>query len=233
MKIALCDDVLSENENLKSYIESFADTNNLDLCAESFTSGEELLKREKFDLYFLDYVMPGMNGLELALELEKRFGNNLNICYLTSYENAAVDIINSDIKPLGFIRKPISVPDIDKIFEKLNKKSFFSNIVLKKDGVSYVIPVKDIVYAEALSKGTVIRCFDKTYEFRYKFNEFVEEYFPKKGFFKIHRSFVINLSHVSTFSRKEVIMKNGDSVPVSRKVDIESAFFGSVFESEF
>lgn len=223
---------MSENENLKLFIINFSNANNLNLTVEDFTSAKELLNREKFDFYFLDYLMPEMNGKELAIALKNKFGNGVNVCYLTSYESAAVDILNSDIRPLAFIRKPISETELESVFEKLRKKSFFSSIVLKKDGVSYIIAVKDIIFAEALSKGTVIHCFDKTYEFRNKFNEIVDSYIPETGFYKVHRSFVINLSHVASFSKKEVVMKNGDVIPISRKIDFQSVMNRYAFNEE-
>lgn len=223
---------MPENDNLKLFISNYSNANNLNLTVEDFISAKELLQREKFDFYFLDYLMPEMNGKELAAALKNKFGNGVNICYLTSYESAAVDILNSDIRPLAFIRKPISENELESVFEKLRKKSFFSSLVLKKDGVSYVIALKDIVYAEALLKGTVIHCFDKTYEFRNKFNEIADEYIPKSGFYKVHRSFVINLSHVASFSKKEVVMKNGDIIPISRKIDFQSVMNSFAFDDE-
>ena len=73
MNIALCDDEGFENDNLYSIINEYAVKKDYDIRCTKFTSPKELLQREKFDLYFLDYIMNEMNGVELAKELKKKF----------------------------------------------------------------------------------------------------------------------------------------------------------------
>ena len=65
----------------------------LSISISFFTSGEELLENIKqqgrYDLFFLDIVMPGMNGITLGNTLRKQ-GIHEPIIYLTSSEEYAI-----------------------------------------------------------------------------------------------------------------------------------------------
>lgn len=125
MNIALCDDESFENDNLYSIISEYALKKNYDIRCEKFTSGRKLLESEKFDLYFLDYIMEEMDGVELAKGLRRKFNNAVTICYLTSFDGAAAEIINHQIYADGFLKKPV---DKSQLYEKLDK--FYKNSFL-------------------------------------------------------------------------------------------------------
>ena len=97
MKIALCDDEPHETEHLETLIRAYAFAHNYDMQCERFTDGHDLLRREKFDLYFLDFRMDEMDGIAVAKALKEKFGNAVTICYLTSYDAAAAQIINQGV----------------------------------------------------------------------------------------------------------------------------------------
>lgn len=231
MRIAVCDDEEKENLNLTKLIYDYADENHIDMDVRAFTSGDDLIREEKFDMYFLDYIMPGMNGTDVALALREKFGDSLTICYLTSYERAAVSVINNNISAIGFLTKPCSDKELREIFLKLQKKSFFNTIMLKKDGTAFIYYPQDILYAEAMRKTTAIHSFSSKEEFRVSFTDIENEYLPKKLFAKVHRSYIINLMHVRTYNKKEITMKNGDIVPISRSVDFEKIIDAYRFEN--
>lgn len=222
MRIAICDDEEKENKNLSRLIYDYADENRLEFEVYSFTSGQELLKQDKFDFYFLDFIMPQMNGSDVARELKNKFSDCVTICYLTSYERAAVEVINENINPVGFLTKPAKKEELAGIFNKLNKNMFFNNIVLKKDQTAFIFHPQDIIYVEAMRKKVAVHTFDGDEEFRMVFSELEENYLPSKLFVKVHRSFIINLSLVRSYNKKEITMKNGAVIPLRRGFDFEA-----------
>ena len=231
MRIAVYNDEEKEILNLTKLIHDYADENHIDMDIRAFTSGDDLLREDKFDMYFLDYIMPRMNGIDVALALKEKFGDSLIICYLTSYERAAVSVINNNISAIGFLIKPCSDKDLREIFFKLQKKSFFNTVMLKKEGTAFIYYPQDILYAEAMRKTTAIHTFSSKEEFRVSFADIENEYLPKKLFAKVHRSYIVNLMHVKTYNKKEITMKNGDIVPISRSVDFEKIIDAYRFES--
>ena len=67
MRIAICDDEPVCIQALCELIRDYAFENNCELQCDRFLSGESLLHTdEKYDLYFLDYQMDGIDGLETA-----------------------------------------------------------------------------------------------------------------------------------------------------------------------
>lgn len=231
MRIAVCDDEEKENINLTRLIYDYADKNRINMDVYTFTSGDELIKEDKFDIYFLDFILPGMNGTEIALALKEKFGDNLTLCYLTSYERAAIQVINSNISPIGFLTKPCSEEELCNIFNKLQKKSFFNSIMLKKEGNAFIYYPQDIIYAEAMRKTTAIHTFNSNEDFRINFTEMENDYLPKSLFAKVHRSYIINLMHVRSYNKKEITMKNGDIIPISRSINFDRIIDSFRFES--
>ena len=66
MRIALCDDEPHITEELEQLIRVYAFSRNYEIQCERFTDGHDLLQSDKFDLYFLDYRMDAMDGIELG-----------------------------------------------------------------------------------------------------------------------------------------------------------------------
>ena len=110
MRIALKKKKKKENENLYALINAYAMQRGYDIKCETFTSGKALLARDRFDLYFLDYVMNEMNGVEVGRALHKKFNGAVTICYLTGIAAAATAVINAEIGAVGFLEKPVSSP---------------------------------------------------------------------------------------------------------------------------
>lgn len=77
MQIALCDDEITSHERTMDLIRQYKQIHSeRTLSLSSFTSGKELINHVDehggFDLYILDCIMPGMNGIELGAALRMR-----------------------------------------------------------------------------------------------------------------------------------------------------------------
>ena len=217
MRIALLDDEQKENENLYALINAYAMQRGYDIKCETFTSGKALLARDRFDLYFLDYVMNEMNGVEVGRALHKKFNGAVTICYLTGIAAAATAVINAEIGAVGFLEKPVSAK---LLYEKLDRfyKSSFGGRLLLKNGLSVeTVYAREILYAEAADKRTRVhfRVGEATY--RHSFSEMERILSDNPSFFRIHRSYIINMLHVKSYDVKNVMMINGDVLPLKAK----------------
>lgn len=152
MRVALCDDETDENRSLKALIDGYALDTGADLTCECFTDPAGLLSKDRYDLYFLDYIMPAMTGSELAVKLREKFGGAVTVCFLTSYEKAAVDVINRNIDAQAFLLKPVEKAKLTALLEKLSERSDLKRLVLKKDQTMTVVYPRDILrYFSAFS----------------------------------------------------------------------------------
>ena len=88
MRIAICDDEAFENETLRRLIGQYAALKDGEIRVDAFTEGKTLLRQPRYDLYFLDYKMEEMDGIEVAKGLRKKFNNAVTICYLTNFDGA-------------------------------------------------------------------------------------------------------------------------------------------------
>ncbi len=217
MKIALLDDETRENENLYSLIKSYALRHNYEISCEKFTSGRELLKRERFDLYFLDYVMDEMNGVEVGRALYEKFSGAVTICYLTGIEAAAAEVINAEIGAVGFLKKPVSAELLYQKLDRFYKESFGGRLQLKKGQAVETVYAREIIYAEAANKHTRICFSDGEETYRHSFSETERILSAYPFFFRIHRSYIVNMLHVKSYDVRSVMMTNGDVLPLKTK----------------
>ena len=217
MRIALCDDERSEVKHLHDLIENYALKKNYQIRIETFTSGRELIEMDRFDLYFLDYLMDGMDGVALAKALNEKFGGAVTICYLTNYENAAAEIINNQVYADGFLKKPV---DPQLLYEKLDKfytTSFWGRLELRQGRSFRTVYARDIYYIEAKGKSSVAYFADSCDSFTHMISEIENLLSPGKIFCRIHRSFIINMMYVASYDAKSVKLTNGVVLPLKNQ----------------
>ncbi|MBR5619391.1 MAG: response regulator transcription factor [Clostridia bacterium] len=233
MRIALCDDTRAEYETLSALINDYAALHDYDISVSSFASGSVLLQQDKFDLYFLDYMMDEMDGITLALELRRKFNGAVTICFLTQYDRIAERIINERVYADGFLRKPV---DPQQLYEKLDqfyKMSFFNRLQLKRDGSYDTVYTQDIFFVRAEDKKSLIFFYDRCEEYPILLTELEKKYLPPELFCRVHRSYLVNMMHIASYDRKTIVMKSGDKVDVSRFKQFQEAYrrFNFKFDS--
>lgn len=80
-------------------------------CADSSDSGLELVKKQNFDLVFLDLKMPGMDGADLLREI-KAIKPRLSVVIITGYPESEIMARALTQGPFGIMNKPFSESDI-------------------------------------------------------------------------------------------------------------------------
>lgn len=113
MNIAICDDIPVLRGILEMLLHEYETENKLKLNIFHFDSGEELLEKYEdnksfFDIFFLDYYMKKLTGLDTALHI-RRYDRKCNIVFVTSsvkrYELLVAD-------PLRILSKPVQKEDV-------------------------------------------------------------------------------------------------------------------------
>ena len=217
MKIAILDDEAYENEHLGGLIREYVLQKDYDIRVDAYSDGRVLLEQPRYDLYFLDYKMDAMDGIAVAKGLQNKFNQAVTVCYLTNYDGAAEEIINNRIHADGFLRKPV---DKEKLYEKLDlfyKMSFFTRIELKKGGAFETVYAQDILYAEADDKRVTLHLADRTESYNYLLGE-LEAVLSSCGlFYRVHRSFIVNMLHVKRYDAGKIVLKNGSEIPLKAR----------------
>ena len=107
MKIAICDDNEAELNRIRELLEIYACDKGQKFFIKCFTSSVELASTaefEKYDIYFLDIIMPVMDGINLAREI-RAFDRFSPVIFLTSSPEFAVE--SYTVKAFNYLLKPI------------------------------------------------------------------------------------------------------------------------------
>ena len=222
MQIALCDDVMDYNDELKSIVVSYMKLKNvIDFKIEVFTSGVDLLSifmPKLFDMIFLDVDMPKIDGFEVADEIIK-IDNDVYIIFITNMDSEIKKGYHYNAK--DYLSKPVNKNEIHTLMDRLineklrNQSSGFYSIKIKNNGTEF-IRLQDILYFESSGHDVIAKTLYKNFVFINKLDT-VEEDLSNKGFVRIHKSFLVNMEHVFKTVGNKVILKKADELPISRK----------------
>ena len=96
----------------------------------------------------------------------------------------------------------------------MDEKQDRMRITVKQGSKVRLVNIQDIIYIESLGRKAVLHLPDETIEYYAKISQLEEELSPY--FFRTHRAYMVNLLYVESYSRREVVLKNTDSVLVSK-----------------
>jgi len=117
-------------------------------CANSGTEALDHLNQKQFDLVITDIKMPGMNGLDLVLEIRKRFPET-KVIIMTAYGSPEMEEQVNKRGAFGYIEKPFEINNLKKlIFETITEPT------AAFEGHLINIKLEDIIYLYCLSQNT-------------------------------------------------------------------------------
>lgn len=214
MLIAICDDESVFRKQLKSMIYAYKTERRLHIDVYEYPTGEELLNSKKgFDMIFLDYQMPELDGMKVAKELRRR-NFTCSIVFVTSYPQFILE--SFEVQPYRFFVKPIKDDDITSLMNTFIKhQKILAPIIVIEDSEQKVISTKDILYLEGDGKYCIIRTAAGTYNSSKTLAQ-VHALLPQHCFYRSHKSYVVNLYTVSSFEKGIATLVNGEIVKIGR-----------------
>ena len=219
MLVAICDDEKVFREELRSVLFAYKAERRLHMDVYLYSSGEALLAdRKAFDMVFLDYQMPGMDGMAVARELRRR-NLTCSIVFVTSYPEFVFEAF--EVQPYRFLCKPISRERIEALMTGfIKEQKLLAPITVMVDFEQVVIPSKDILYVEGDGKYCVIRTTKNTYKSSTTLAP-VHNLLPQHCFYRIHKSYVVNLYCINSFTQDTATLTNGEIATIARSKTAE------------
>ena len=217
-RIAICDDDVKMRRLLCQAAEGYGAACEVD----EFSDGMELLEcNTQYDILFLDIDMPRMNGIETA-ERIRRTDRRVKIIYVTGYQ----DYMSRSfaVHPFSFLLKPVRREEFVRQIreallyskeEEIGKPLRFQAL----EGVEE-LPTSDIYYLEYQSRKLRFVTKQGEYMVRGRISEYLGKLAPY-GFAAPHKSFVVNLLHVKAIRGYDIVMMNGDRIPLSQKRSVQ------------
>ncbi len=160
--------------------------------------------KNRFDVAFLDISMPNINGLDLASTILD-LNPEIFIIFQTAYEEYALEAFKSG--GMDYLLKPISNESVSNALEKVKKYSntkekSTKKIMAKRGTKIYLIDIDDIYYIKADLDEIIIRIKETDAYVRKKIGD-MESLLESKNFFRIHRSYIINIDKIKSMQSVE------------------------------
>lgn len=159
------------------------------------------LKTEDIDLVFLDVEMPGMSGIELIKNLEKR----PIVILITAKKDYAVEAFELNvadyiIKPVNLARFTKAVSRAKELFDNKDQKVSTTArekdfIFVRSNSILTKIRINDITYIQALGDYVNIFTPDKRFTVHCTLKS-MEEKLPQNRFYRLHRSYLASINHI-------------------------------------
>jgi len=213
---AVCEDNPSEQSKLLAILEKS------EIPAETavYCCGEDFLKeyrKGKFDLIFMDIYMDGLNGVEVVGRL-REMGDDVPVAFITTSTDYALESYR--LEALKYIEKPLKEKAVLELLEFARlKKEYTPRLLLKKSGREFSLPFERILYVEQrdhtlylyLTGGEAVQIQERM--------DVIEPQFAGQPFFRCHKSYLVNLTHVAELDRELMVfvMKEGDNVHIRRE----------------
>lgn len=204
-------------------------------------NGEEGLKKIKHlqpDLVFLDIEMPDMTGFEMLNRIETI---NFQTIFITAHSHYAIKAFR--FNALDYLVKPIVAEHLDQSIKrfKSNKKSAVhqdqmqqaldnlntekieeQKLVLPTEKGILQLPLKEITKIESERNYSFIHLSNGLKELSSKTLSHFEFILNEKGFFRCHRSFLVNRFHIDKISQDFFKLKDNSEIPISRRKKSEA-----------
>jgi two-component system LytT family response regulator len=249
IRAIIVDNQLHHRENLVSLISTYCKNVKVVGLANSVDTALKLIKSQKPDLVFLDIVMPGKNGFKLLESLEEI---DFEIIIVTTHAQHAIQAIKFSV--IDYLLKPIDIAELsnaianasrnmEKKQENLHLRQLIRQIQnmdspekigLASDSRVDFVEISRIIRCQADNNCTYVffetgdkLLISKTLK---EFEDILNDY----GFIRIHKSHLINTSHIQSFQKgKEDFLKMTDNciIPISRSKKAELCDFVNSYTS--
>lgn len=215
--IAICDDLESEQITLARLIRAYAKEHEQSIKLCFFSSGENLLAALQegmtIHLLFLDIYMPGLDGMTVAQRI-RAAGHNLSIIFATTSLDHGMD--SFEVRACDYLVKPFLQEDITTCLDW-----FFSHIPeplrllsVYAEGEWQSIPLSSIYYINVYGHQCQIHTPRGVIVTRRGLDD-LESTIDSRDFLRCHRSFLVNLNHVTGMKGSDFCLGDQTRIPIS------------------
>lgn len=222
MNIAICDDNPIVAKKVASLIAEYANKRGLFIKSDIFNSYDNMSSKiNHYDIFILDYNMNDfnkdaeneLNGMDFARNIRRHADSDRCIIFMTAYPDFVYE--SFQVRTHRFIVKPVKAEDLYEALDNfIVDNSVANKVVIKSGKETFILLSKDIYYVDSIKKDTFIHTKDNVIKCHKRLTEF-EKQLEDVGFLRIHRSYLVNVSLIDSFTAKEALMKNGDTVYIS------------------
>lgn len=216
-RVAICDDDREHLNFLQSLTEKWGRGCGRSCQVHVFPSAEAFLfayeEDKQWDIFLLDVEMEGISGIDLARRIRQ---DNLRaeMIFVTSHFEFVSE--GYEVDALHYLTKPVPEDKLMQVLDKAGERLAAKppSLVITCGGETVKLYEKDILYVESFRHYISIHTLDREYTIKENISAFEERL--KGGFFRTHRSCLVNLKYVIRISRALVTLEGGANLPLAR-----------------
>ena len=217
LSIAVCDDEILECSHMARKIKQILEGMKIPCNICQFCNGMEMLQaQESFDIVFLDIMMDGMDGMETARIFRKKALGQILIFVSSSREYVFQAY---DVEAFQYLLKPVYEKKLREVLQKAIRKTESRPqefILVSRERQKKKLFLDDIYYIEIKGRMVDVHGTRGVFSYYGQIGE-LERSLREKGFFRCHKSYLVNLKYVDGYNRQEVILENGEAVVIAKR----------------
>ena len=216
LKIAICDDHDGERNHIVALVSTWAKATQRDVVLRSFSSGEAFLfeweSQKDYDILLLDIEMGEVDGIAVAHHVRK-YSEYVQIVFITGYLSYIAE--GYEVSALHYLVKPIHeeklCATLDRAVHKLHQNEKTMRIKVGSD--IFVVPLCEISHMEVRQNYVTVYA-KSAYTQKRTLTDMEGEL--DERFFRVGRSYIINLQMVEKVAKTQVFLRGGVIVPLPR-----------------
>ena len=217
LSIAVCDDEVIECCNMAKRIKDILEDMKIPCIICQFQSGGELLQAlESFDIVFLDIIMQDLDGMKTAQIFREKASDKILI-FVSSSREYVFDAY--DVEAFQYLLKPVDNRKLKRVLQKAvlkTEKRSQEFIIVSRERQKKKLFLDDIYYFEIKGRVVDVHGTEGIFTYYEQIGE-LENKLRDKGFFRCHKSYLINLKYVDVYNRQEAILENGEAIVIAKR----------------
>lgn len=218
LSVAVCDDEFLQCSQIAGQVRKVLDEMKISNTIRQFNSGKELLcAAEDFDIIFLDIMMHGIDGIHTAKVLRERTKKEGILIFISSSREYAIEAF--DVEAFHYLVKPVDEKKLRMVLQKIVRKSeneIQEFILVSKERQKKKLFLNNIYYFEMQGRTVDVHGIDGIFTYYEQIGN-LEKLLQKKGFFRCHKSYLVNLKYVDSYTRQEILLDNGERILIAKR----------------
>ncbi len=214
-KVAVVDDDAVILNNIAHLIECEFDKNQEVVNIQCFAKGEDFLVTNNFssfDVVFLDIDLQTITGIDISKLLRENKYNGF-IVFVTSHIEFST--LGYEVEAFRYILKTDLERGISECIRSIITK--LESCFYPLGSCDVLLKKSDILYVTSDKHKVIIHLICGSSYSKYAKLDDVEKEIDSELFFRIHKSYLVNMKYVSSVKRGEAVLVSGGILPVSRR----------------
>ena len=238
LRTIIIDDEVHQQLTIEAMVNSYCPQFKVVAKADSVQSGLQVIRKHKPDLVLLDIQLDDGTGFDILYQLHPI---DFKVIFITAFDQYAVKAFR--FSALDYLLKPIDPDELcraaqrasdliqnDVNLQLANLHKFMkrddktqARIIIKTHDNIYLVPVSDILFCQSDDNYTRLHLTDQKQIMVSATLKEYDDILSESGFFRVHKSYLINLKHIIRFERGDggfLVLLGEIKIPVaSRKRD--------------